>query len=144
MGIRSPWLFLTQGMAFSIPLQGSFTSLNIISLWLFLRSSTAPSSEKVCTSAIFNSSLLILSGIYHLTQALVSTSAKLPSLKSLMTYLLINLLISFLKSYYYLFMLAVLGLHCCVWAFSSCGEQGLLSRWRGLLITVTSLVEYEL
>ena len=97
MGIRSPRLFLTQGMAFSIPLRGSFTSLNIISLWLFLRPSTAPSSEKVCTSAIFNSSLLILSGIYHLTQALVSTSAKLPSLKSLMTYLLINLLVNFFK-----------------------------------------------
>ena len=25
--------------------------------------------------------------------------------------------------------LAALGLHCCTWAFSSCGEQGLLSSW---------------
>ena len=24
--------------------------------------------------------------------------------------------------------LAAQGLHCCLWAFSSCGEQGLLSR----------------
>ena len=40
----------------------------------------------------------------------------------------------------YLF-LAVLGLHCYVWAFSSCGEQGLLFvAMRGLLIAVASLV----
>ena len=37
--------------------------------------------------------------------------------------------------------LAVLGLHCCVWAFSSCGEQGLLFvAVHGLLIVVASLV----
>ena len=42
----------------------------------------------------------------------------------------------------YLFIyLAVLGLRCCVWAFSSCGEQGLLFvAVRGLLIVVASLV----
>ena len=37
--------------------------------------------------------------------------------------------------------LAVLGLRCCLWAFSSCGEWGLLFiavRW--LLIAVASLV----
>ena len=40
----------------------------------------------------------------------------------------------------YLFM-AVLGLHCCAQAFSSCGEQGLLFvAVRGLLIAVASLV----
>ena len=40
----------------------------------------------------------------------------------------------------YLF-LAVLGLHCCMRAFSSCGEQGLLFvAVRGLLIAVASLV----
>ena len=40
----------------------------------------------------------------------------------------------------YLF-LAVLGLRCYVWAFSSCGEQGLLFvAVRGLLIAVASLV----
>ena len=40
----------------------------------------------------------------------------------------------------YLF-LAVLGLRCCVWAFSSCSERGLLFFVvRGLLIVVASLV----
>ena len=40
-----------------------------------------------------------------------------------------------------LFILAALGLHCCTWAFSSCGEWGLLFlAVRGLLIAVTSLV----
>ena len=40
----------------------------------------------------------------------------------------------------YLFM-AALGLRCCVWAFSSCGEQGLLFVVvLGLLIAVASLV----
>ena len=39
------------------------------------------------------------------------------------------------------FFLAVLGLHCCAWAFSSCGEWGLLFIVvRRLLITVASLV----
>ena len=41
----------------------------------------------------------------------------------------------------YLF-LAALGLRCCVQAFSSCGERGLLFIVvRGLLVTVASLVE---
>ena len=40
----------------------------------------------------------------------------------------------------YLF-LAALGLHCCPWAFSSCGERGLLFVVVcGLLIAVASLV----
>ena len=40
----------------------------------------------------------------------------------------------------YLFM-AVLGLRCCTWAFSSCGERGLLFvAVRRLLIVVASLV----
>ena len=40
----------------------------------------------------------------------------------------------------YLF-LAALGLSCCTWAFSSCGERGLLFvAVRGLLIAVASLV----
>ena len=45
----------------------------------------------------------------------------------------------------YLFM-TVLGLCCCMQAFSSCGEQGLLFvALRGCLITVASLVaEHEL
>ena len=47
----------------------------------------------------------------------------------------------FLKNkFIYLFM-AVLGLRCCVRAFSSCGERGLLFvAVRGLLIAVASLV----
>ena len=37
--------------------------------------------------------------------------------------------------------LAALGLHCCVRAFSSCGERGLLSVGvRGLFIAVASFV----
>ena len=37
--------------------------------------------------------------------------------------------------------LAVLGLRCCAWAFSSCGERGLhFLAVRGLLIAVASLV----
>ena len=44
--------------------------------------------------------------------------------------------------YYFIYLfLAVLGLRCCAWAFSSCGEQGLLFvEVRGLLIAVASLV----
>ena len=46
----------------------------------------------------------------------------------------------FIYLFVYLFM-AVLGLRCCVQAFSSCGEQGLLFvAVRGLLIAVASLV----
>ena len=37
--------------------------------------------------------------------------------------------------------MAVLDLRCCVWAFSSCGERGLLFvAVRGLLIALASLV----
>ena len=46
----------------------------------------------------------------------------------------------FFNRFIYLF-LAALGLHCCAWAFSSCGERGLLFIVvRGLLIVVASLV----
>ena len=46
----------------------------------------------------------------------------------------------FLNKFIYLF-LAVLGLRCCAWAFSSCGEWGLLFvAVRRLLIAVASLV----
>ena len=39
------------------------------------------------------------------------------------------------------FFLALLGLHCCSWAFSSCSEWGLLSSLvQGLPIAVASLV----
>ena len=50
------------------------------------------------------------------------------------SFFLINLFI-------YLLFLAALGLRCCVRAFSSCGEQGLLFvAVRGLLIAVAFLV----
>ena len=50
------------------------------------------------------------------------------------------LFIIYLFIYVYLF-LAALGLRCCTWAFSSCGEQGLLFvAVRGLLTAVASLV----
>ena len=55
----------------------------------------------------------------------------------------IIVLFLFFKKFYliYLLFLAVLGLHCCMRAFSSCGEQGLLFvAVRGLLIAVASLV----
>ena len=46
----------------------------------------------------------------------------------------------FLNLFIYLF-LAALGLRCFAWAFSSCGERGLLFvAVRGLLIAVASLV----
>ena len=39
--------------------------------------------------------------------------------------------------------MAVLALHCCVWAFSSWGEPGLLFiAARGLLLEVASLEEW--
>ena len=51
----------------------------------------------------------------------------------------INCLLFFFN-FIYLF-LAVLGLHCCARALSSCGERGLLFvAVRGLLIAVASLV----
>ena len=50
--------------------------------------------------------------------------------------------LKFFKNFYFISLfLAVLGLCCCVQAFSSCGEQGLLFiAARGLLIAVASLV----
>ena len=53
---------------------------------------------------------------------------------------------SLLSFFNYLF-LAVLGLHCCTWAFHSWGEWGLLSTQgaQGLFIMMTSLgAEYKL
>ena len=48
-------------------------------------------------------------------------------------------LVFFNEFIYYLF-LAVLGLRCCTWAFSSCSERGLLFVvLHGLLIAVASL-----
>ena len=47
----------------------------------------------------------------------------------------------FKKNLFIYLFLAVLGLCCCVWAFCSCGERGLVFvAVRGLLIVVASLV----
>ena len=47
----------------------------------------------------------------------------------------------FIYLFTYLLFLAALGLCCRAWAFSSCGERGLLFlALRGLLIVVASLV----
>ena len=52
--------------------------------------------------------------------------------------------IQFLEKFYLFFVylfLTALGLRCCAWAFSSCGERGLLFiAVHGLLIVVASLV----
>ena len=52
--------------------------------------------------------------------------------------LILNII--FKNKFIYLF-LAVLGLRCCTWAFSSCSERGLpFVAVSGLLVAVTSLV----
>ena len=53
---------------------------------------------------------------------------------------------NFLKNKFIYLFLAALGLCCCAWTFSSCGERGLLFvAVRGLLTAVASLVaEHEL
>ena len=49
--------------------------------------------------------------------------------------------IFFFFIYFIYLFLAVLGLHCCAWTFSSCGERGLLFvEEHGLLRVVASLV----
>ena len=55
---------------------------------------------------------------------------------------------SFLKIIYLFiyFFLAALGLHCCAWAFSSCGERGLLfiAAHRFLIVVASLVVEHGL
>ena len=51
-----------------------------------------------------------------------------------------GLFVALIYLFIYLF-LAALGLRCCMWAFSCCGERGLLFHAVcGLLIVVASLV----
>ena len=58
-----------------------------------------------------------------------------------MVFLFKALALIFLLMLILFFFLAVLGLHCCTPAFSSCGERGLLFvAVHGLLIAVASLV----
>ena len=51
------------------------------------------------------------------------------------------MLFFFNKFIYFIYLfLAALGLRCCAWAFSSCGERGLLFvAVHGLLVAVASL-----
>ena len=57
-----------------------------------------------------------------------------------------DVMLFLLSAFFFLvpFFLAVLGLHCCVWAFSSCSRRGLLfscsASVHGLLIILPSLV----
>ena len=54
----------------------------------------------------------------------------------------------FKKFIYFLFylFLVVLGLYCCAWAFSSCGEQGLLfiAVHRLLIVVASPVAEHGL
>ena len=52
----------------------------------------------------------------------------------------INISFLFYKFIHFILFLAALGLRCCAWVFSSCGEWGLLFVVRWLLIAVVSLV----
>ena len=63
-----------------------------------------------------------------------------------LSFLFIIVFFVFLKNFIYFYFLAALGLHCCAWALSSCGKQGLLFfAVCGLLVVVASLVaEYGL
>ena len=68
----------------------------------------------------------------------------IPLLAICISYLKKNVYLNpfFYKFIYFIYVfLAALGLHCCAWAFSSCGERGLLFvAVRRLLIAVASLV----
>ena len=58
---------------------------------------------------------------------------------NLFIYFWLHWVFGFFKIYFIYLFLAALGLHCCMQAFSSCGEQGLLFvSVCGLLIAVAS------
>ena len=79
--------------------------------------------------------LLVLSVVSFAEQKLLSLIRP-----HLFTFAFILFFKNFFVFFIYLFM-AALGLHCCAWAFSSCGERGLLFvAVHGLLIAVASLV----
>ena len=65
----------------------------------------------------------------------------LPTVTSSLFSVSVSLFLVLLFNFHLILFLAALGLCCCVQAFSSCGEQGLLFvAVRGLLIVVASLV----
>ena len=85
--------------------------------------------------------------LLHVWQELPALAPSVPGM--VMTYYpqdatpsLLFLFFSFFFKFILLFyFLAVLGFRCCMWAFSRCGERGLLFvAVRGLLIAVASLV----
>ena len=77
---------------------------------------------------------------FHLYSRIsLSTSQKI--LLALLIGVALDLFIIFKDFFLYLIWGAVVGLHCCARAFSSCSEWGLLFiSVRGLLIAVASLV----
>ena len=87
------------------------------------------SDQNTCRHIKSNLLCLIVKTLYNLTPFCLSD---LPNVGPLLFALQIYLFI-------YLF-LAALGLRCCTWAFSSCGEWGLLFvAVHGLLVAVASL-----
>ena len=88
--------------------------------------------------------MAFLCSFLHPSLPLPSFLSILPSFLLSLSLPSVPLSLSFFLFYFifiYLF-LAALGLRCCVQAFSSCGEWGLLFvAVRGLLIAVASLVE---
>ena len=86
-----------------------------------------------------------LGELYHgYTLTLYSKSIAIPKLYSLLphgsTTDRLKFKLNFRSFYFHLLFLAVLGLHCSAWAFSSCSDLGLLSEAGcGLPIAVASL-----
>ena len=73
--------------------------------------------------------------------ALRGTSERIPDTTGIFFFFFKESVLFFFKNFIYLLFLAALGLRCCAWAFSSCGERGLLFvAVLGLLIAVASLV----
>ena len=57
-----------------------------------------------------------------------------------------SIFLFFLNRTFFFFFLAMLGLCCCAWAFSSCGERGLLflAVCRLLIVVASLVVEHGL